>query len=168
MTPRIRDLGYNPGQSWLQPGPLNAITDVPGVRVGTHTLKIGEYDSAKPNASIVRTGVTVIQPRPDKSVWTDPTYCSIWALNGAGEMTGAHIVNEHGVMEAPIALCGTTHVGAVHEGLLRQVVERMPEKDEQGNEIPKTNVSSLYFHYHTSLTLQCRSCLSSQKHGTTV
>ncbi|MEX1311526.1 MAG: P1 family peptidase, partial [Candidatus Sulfomarinibacteraceae bacterium] len=49
--PRVRDLGVEPGV--LAPGPLNAITDVAGVRVGHHTLVEGES---------VRTGVTAILP----------------------------------------------------------------------------------------------------------
>jgi len=49
--PRIRDLGISPGV--LAPGPLNAITDVDGVRVGHRTLVDGDD---------VRTGVTAIVP----------------------------------------------------------------------------------------------------------
>ncbi|MBZ5525619.1 MAG: P1 family peptidase, partial [Acidobacteriia bacterium] len=51
QRPRARDLGIKPGV--LQPGPLNAITDVAGVRVGHTTLTQGEN---------VRTGVTAILP----------------------------------------------------------------------------------------------------------
>ena len=49
---RIRDLGLSPGV--LPTGPLNAITDVAGVRVGHATLVEGDA---------IRTGVTVILPR---------------------------------------------------------------------------------------------------------
>jgi D-aminopeptidase len=49
--PRAREIGLVVGT--LPPGPLNAITDVPGVRVGQTTLVRGET---------VRTGVTAILP----------------------------------------------------------------------------------------------------------
>ncbi len=50
---RLRDLGLRTGL--LPPGPLNAITDVPGVRVGHATVV---HDSP----SVARTGVTAIWP----------------------------------------------------------------------------------------------------------
>ena len=48
--PRARDLGLEPGV--LEPGPLNAITDVAGVRVGQRTITEG---------TAVRTGVTAVR-----------------------------------------------------------------------------------------------------------
>ena len=61
---RVRDLGITIGQ--YAPGPLNAITDVEGVKVGQRTLMSGE-GPLKPGEGPVRTGVTVVIPRED--VW---------------------------------------------------------------------------------------------------
>lgn len=87
-NPRIRDLGYSPGQDWLSPGPLNSITDVPGVEVGVVTLKSGTYDPSKPNEEqdVVRSGVTVIQPRAKDGVWIHPVFGRVLSFNGAGEV----------------------------------------------------------------------------------
>ena len=57
MTQRAQDLGIIIGQG--TPGPLNAITDVPGVRVGHASIHADLADGRS-----VRTGVTVIEPRP--------------------------------------------------------------------------------------------------------
>ena len=59
---RYRELGLTVGD--LAPGPLNAITDVDGVRVGVTTLVIGEGPLA-PGRGPVRTGVTVVVPHDD-------------------------------------------------------------------------------------------------------
>ena len=56
---RARELGITIGR--YQPGPLNAITDVAGVKVGQVTLSKGE-GKLKPGQGPVRTGVTVIVP----------------------------------------------------------------------------------------------------------
>ena len=75
--PRARDLGLPfPGT----PGPLNAITDVPGVEVGFCTL-------TDPSRSM-RTGVTAIIPR--RSSVPSPVWAGQFSLNGNGEMTGTH------------------------------------------------------------------------------
>jgi L-aminopeptidase/D-esterase-like protein len=65
---------------------LNAITDVPGVAVGFCTLT----DPAKK----MRTGVTAILPRP--STTPQPVWAGQYALNGNGEMTGTHWINDAG------------------------------------------------------------------------
>ncbi|HEU5423818.1 MAG TPA: P1 family peptidase, partial [Nitrolancea sp.] len=57
--PRARDLGVVLGT--LPPGPLNAITDVPGVLVGQVTLVAGQ-GALVPGVGPIRTGVTVILP----------------------------------------------------------------------------------------------------------
>ena len=58
---RLRDLGLSIGQ--LPPGPLNAITDVTGVRVGMTTLIAGDGPLVVGQGPI-RTGVTVVVPHP--------------------------------------------------------------------------------------------------------
>ena len=72
---RLRDLGITIGT--LPPGPHNAITDVPGILVGHHTLI---YD--EPRAA--RTGVTVIVPR-DGEIWADNVFAAFYSFNGNGE-----------------------------------------------------------------------------------
>jgi D-aminopeptidase len=105
---RLRDLGISIGV--LPPGPLNAITDVPGVRVGHATLIA---DGERP----ARTGVTVIVPR-DGNIWREPAMAGVHSFNGCGEMTGALWIQEAGLLETPIALTNTGSIGAVHEALL--------------------------------------------------
>lgn len=81
--PRARGLGITlPGN----PGPLNAITDVPGVEVGTVTLVDGD-GPLQVGHGPVRTGVTAILPRGRAGVG-QPCAAGWYSLNGNGEMTG--------------------------------------------------------------------------------
>lgn len=106
-VPRARDLGLPfPGQ----PGPWNAITDVAGVRVGFCTLT----DPARK----MRTGVTAILPRNDAGV-PIPLRAGHFTLNGNGEMTGTHWIDDSGQFIGPICLTNTHAVGAVHHGVTR-------------------------------------------------
>lgn len=104
---RLRDLGIAIGVH--PPGKHNAITDVPGVRVGHHTLSYDEPRTA-------RTGVTVIVPR-DGAIWSDNAFAGFHSFNGCGEMTGIHWVKESGLLTTPIAITNTGQVGTVHEAL---------------------------------------------------
>lgn len=81
----------------LEPGPRNAITDVPGVRVGHAQAASGE-----------RTGVTVVEPP------MLPAAAGIATVNGTGELTANLEVEERGLIETPIYLCGSHAVGVVH------------------------------------------------------
>ena len=107
MRARLRDLGIEIGL--LPPGPLNAITDVPGVRVG-HTTLI--YDEPH----VARTGVTVILAR-GVHIWDDYAPAGFHVLNGTGEMTGIHWLNESGLLCTPIALTNTHQVGLARDAL---------------------------------------------------
>lgn len=110
--PRARDLGLPfPGT----PGPLNAITDVPGVQVGFCTLT----DAARK----MRTGVTAILPRPDRGLPV-PVWAGHYALNGNGEMTGTHWIDDAGYMIGPVCITNTHGVGAVHHGATRWMIDR--------------------------------------------
>ena len=80
MKPRARDLNIRIGQ--LQPGPLNAITDVPGVRVG-HCDVRGRSAAGRD----IYTGVTLIEPRPG-SAGQQPCFAGVHVLNGNGDATG--------------------------------------------------------------------------------
>ena len=109
--PRARDLGLPfPGT----PGPLNAITDVPGVTVGLCTLT----DPARK----MRTGVTAILPRPGNE--PRPVWAGHFALNGNGEMTGTHWINDAGYFIGPVMITNTHGVGAVHLGATRWMIDR--------------------------------------------
>lgn len=102
---RLRELGIAIGD--LEPGTLNAITDVPGVRVG-HTTIIEGGD--------VRTGVTVVVPP------SLPAFAAPFRLNGNGEITGLQWMEESGLLTTPIALTNTHAIGAVHEALVAVAV----------------------------------------------
>ncbi|HZU13610.1 MAG TPA: P1 family peptidase [Chloroflexota bacterium] len=106
---RARDLGIIIGG--LPPGPNDALTDVAGVEVGYETIVRGED---------VRTGVTVILPFEGR----EPLFAAIHRLNGNGEMTGSHYIDEFGMLTSPIAITNTHSVGTVHEALVRYSVER--------------------------------------------
>ena len=110
--PRIRELGVRPGN--LSPGPLNAITDVHGVRVGHQTLVQGDS---------VRTGVTAILPH-DGNLFQSKVPAAVYVGNGFGKATGFLQVQELGLLETPIILTNTLSVGtavtAVVEWTLRQ------------------------------------------------
>lgn len=118
---RARALGLHLGQ--LEPGPLNAITDVPGVKVGHVTLMRGE-GALKPGEGPVRTGVTVIVPRDD--VWHQKVPAGAFVLNGTGEMTGLAWVAESGFLEYPIALTNTLNVPRVANGVISWMIRRYP------------------------------------------
>ncbi|TAM91649.1 S58 family peptidase [bacterium] len=108
----------------LAAGANDAITDVAGVRVGQITHIEGE-GRLRPGAGPVRTGVTAIIPRDD--LWHRKVPAAIWALNGNGEMTGAHWVNEAGMLEVPILLTDTLSVGRVDDGVVTWMIRRYPE-----------------------------------------
>ncbi len=118
---RARALGITVGR--YQPGPLNSITDVAGVKVGHVTLIRGE-GALKPGEGPVRTGVTVVIPRDD--VWNKKVPAGAFVLNGTGEMTGLAWVAESGFLEYPIALTSTLNVPRVANGVMNWMIARYP------------------------------------------
>lgn len=110
--PRARELGIRIGT--LPTGERNAITDVPGVRVGHETLVGGDS---------VRTGVTVLYPH-EGNPWEDPVFAGPHRLNGNGELTGLEWIRECGMLTSPIGLTNTHSVGVVHDALIAAEVER--------------------------------------------
>jgi D-aminopeptidase len=112
QSPRARDLGV-PFDGTT--GTLNAITDVPGVEVGTTTLIRGE-GALKVGDGPVRTGVTVVLPRGAKD--NDPVYAGWFSLNGNGEMTGTTWVEESGFLEGPAGITNTHSVGTVRDAMI--------------------------------------------------
>jgi len=122
--PRARQLGLPfPGET----GPLNAITDVPGLQVGYTTLIRGEGRLVVGEGP-VRTGVTAILPRGRDGL-ADPVAAAIHVLNGNGEMTGSHWIGEAGHMLGPVAITNTHSVGIVHHAVARRIVAGAAGRD---------------------------------------
>jgi D-aminopeptidase len=115
---RARELGIEIGTG--VPGPLNAITDVAGVRVGHTTLIEGE-GPLRVGRGPVRTGVTVILPH-DGNVWEESLFAGCHRLNGNGELTGLEWVRESGMLTSAIGLTNTHSVGVVHDALIAHEV----------------------------------------------
>jgi len=111
-APRARDLGVPFDGT---PGPLNAITDVPGIEIGNTTLISGETAIDAVDKA-VRTGVTTILPRGKQS--SDPVYAGWFSQNGNGEMTGTTWIEESGFLEGPVALTNTHSVGVVRDAII--------------------------------------------------
>jgi D-aminopeptidase len=114
--PRARDLGLAPGV--LPPGPLNAITDVDGVRVGHTTIVEGDA---------VRTGVTAIVPHGG-NVFQDKVAGAVFVGNAFGKLAGSTQVAELGTIETPVVLTNTLSVGAAIDAVVRYTLA------EPGNE----------------------------------
>ena len=106
-------------------GPLDAITDVAGVMVGQVTKIDGAPGTLVAGKGPVRTGVTVVLPNADP--WTKRVSAATFDLNGNGEMTGAHWVDEAGFLEVPIALTNTLDVGRVDDGVIDWLIAEHPE-----------------------------------------
>lgn len=104
MDVRPRELGIS---FWGTPGPGNAITDVPGVLVGYETLIEGQD---------IRTGVTAILPRGNN--FDRPCTAAFDVLNGNGEMTGCHWIQESGFLDSPILITNTHSVGIVRDTVI--------------------------------------------------
>jgi D-aminopeptidase len=104
--PRARDLGLSPGV--FSPGPLNAITDVAGVRVGQVTLVAGES---------VRTGVTAVLPHGG-NLFQEKVPGAVFVGNAFGKLAGSTQVRELGTLETPIVLTNTLAVGAAVEAVV--------------------------------------------------
>jgi D-aminopeptidase len=104
---RVRELGIEIGD--LEPGRLNAITDVAGTRVGHTTLIEGDD---------VRTGVTVVLPA------ALPLFAGAHRLNGNGELTGLEWVRESGLLTTPVAITNTFSVGVVRDAIVSYQHER--------------------------------------------
>jgi D-aminopeptidase len=108
--PRALDIGLHVGM--LPPGPLDAITDVAGVRVGQVTLIRGDS---------IRTGVTVVLP-PGDNIFRDKVPGAVYVGNAFGKLMGSTQVEELGEIETPIALTSTLNVPRVADALLDYVL----------------------------------------------
>lgn len=113
---RARALGIVTGT--LPTGPLNAITDVPGVLVGQTTVVIGDS---------VRTGVTAIRPTPG-NLFLERVPAAIYVGNGFGKLLGVTQVAELGELETPILLTCTLCVWRAADAMVTWLLEQ-PEMD---------------------------------------
>ena len=113
---RARAIGVDVGV--MTPGPLNAITDVAGVRVG-HTTVAGGTD--------VRTGVTAVLPHGG-NLFRQKVPAAIHVYNGFGKLAGLSQVNELGDIETPIVLTNTLSVGTAVTATVHYTLE------QEGNE----------------------------------
>jgi D-aminopeptidase len=117
---RARELGVVVGAG--TPGPLNAITDVAGVRVGHTTLIRGEGE-LRVGEGPVRTGCTVIVPP------AEPLFAGCHRLNGNGELTGLEWMRESGLLSSPVGLTNTHSVGVVRDALITYEVRSRPPRE---------------------------------------
>ena len=107
---RARDLGVKPGI--FAPGPVNAITDVAGVRVGQTTLTVGDS---------IRTGVTAILPH-DGNLFFDRVPAAVHIGNAFGKLVGSTQVEELGELETPILLTCTLCVWRAADALVDELI----------------------------------------------
>ena len=101
LQKRCRDYGLTVGE--LPAGPLNKISDVPGVLVGHATLDDARH----------KTGVSVVIPGAGDPFFQKPV-AAAFVLNGFGKTLGLMQVEELGVIETPIAITNTLNVGRIH------------------------------------------------------
>jgi D-aminopeptidase len=120
---RLRDLGITVGE--LPTGKNNAITDVPGVTVGHATL-------IKDSPRIARTGVTVIMPRAEHS-WHEYVFAGYHAFTGNGELTGAHWLDDSGMLCAPLGITNTFQAGMVRDALIDYACQRRLPRGESSD-----------------------------------
>jgi D-aminopeptidase len=116
QKPRARDLGISIGV--LPTGKLNAITDIPGVKVGHTTIIKGDT---------VRTGVTAILPH-DGNLFQQKVLAAIYTGNGFGKLAGVTQVQELGTLETPIILTNTLSVSTAMNAVIDYTLQ------QKGNE----------------------------------
>jgi L-aminopeptidase/D-esterase-like protein len=104
-------------------GPLDAITDVPGVAVG-HTTLISGSGKLRVGTGPVRTGVTAIFPRGTGDL--SEVFAGWFSLNGNGEMTGTAWIDDYGLLLYPITITNTNSVGTVRDAVIEWGRTRVP------------------------------------------
>jgi D-aminopeptidase len=129
--PRAREIGVVPGI--LPSGPLNAITDVPGVRVGQVTVREG---------ASIRTGVTAILPHGG-NLFRDKVPAAIHVGNGFGKLMGVTQVRELGEIETPIVLTCTLCVPRAADAVLDHMLAENPEARSVNPVVGETNDGAL-------------------------
>ena len=134
MGMKARELGFpfeNPCGKW------NAITDVAGVEVGFSTIIEGEPSlDTTPESAFARTGVTCILPRGHKA---SAVFAGRADLNGNGEMTGTHWIDDSGFLHGPVMITNTNSVGIVRDTTSKWMLDNdyfIPMTDGSGKPIP--------------------------------
>jgi D-aminopeptidase len=117
VRPRVSDLGLKVGI--LPSGPLDAITDVAGVEVGSTTIIRGDN---------IRTGVTAVLPHSG-NLYREKVPAGIFVGNGFGKLTGSTQVDEMGDIETPILLTSTTSVPRVADALVSYMLSLPGNED---------------------------------------
>lgn len=123
LRPRARDAGLKLGT--MEPGTLNAITDVPDVLIGHSTLIEGSGPLV-PGRGPVRTGVTVVLPHRG-NLFREKVPAAVFVLNGFGKCFGQEQIEEFGVIESPIAMTGTMNVGLVVDAVAQYSIATNPD-----------------------------------------
>ncbi len=118
MTQRLRDFGLICGIQ--QPGPLNAITDVSGIRVGHFTLNEGN----------LRTGFTALLPH-DGNLFRRKVRAAVDVINGFGKSAGLMQLAELGQIETPLLLGNTLSVGTGFDALVTRALAENPDIGRQ-------------------------------------
>ena len=108
---------YGIGLSGFNPGPLNAITDVCGVKVGHCSVVSGDE---------VRTGVTAVLPHPG-NIFKEKVPAAVEIINGFGKAVGLVQISELGEIETPIILTNTLSVGRALDALVEYKLKRNPD-----------------------------------------
>ncbi len=115
--PRARDVGVIVGT--IQPGPLNAITDVAGVRVGQVTISEGDA---------IRTGVTAILQHPGNT-FLERVPAAVHIANAYGKLVGATQVRELGELETPVLLTCTLCVWRAADAMVDWLIKQPGMQD---------------------------------------
>lgn len=109
-----RDWGLIP--TGMKTGAMNALTDVPGIRVG-------HCDIRGPG---LMTGVTAIIPH-GKDIFRLRPRAAVEVINGFGKSAGLMQVAELGTIETPVLLTNTFGVAACTETLIRRAIADNPQ-----------------------------------------
>src|SRR2546430_8719957 len=111
------------------PGPLNSLTDVPGVLVSTQSIHLPKTTSSdgKVVHHEVNTGVTTILPRAD--FFDHACHAGYFSFNGSGEMTGSHWLNETGTLNTPIIITNSFAIGSCYSGIYEYCVREYKDTD---------------------------------------
>lgn len=126
--PRVRDHGIVVGR--LPTGPLNAVTDVPGVRVGHTTVWAGGD-----TGPVARTGVTALWPH-DGNPFAERVYAATSTFNGYGVLTADLVIDEWGLLGSPVILCDTANLGTAYTAVVRHVHDTDPEAGREDVVMP--------------------------------
>lgn len=121
--PRAREFGIVTGI--MEPGELNAITDVSGVRVGHVTLIKGED---------IRTGVTAILPHGG-NIFQEKVPAAVYIANAFGKLMGSTQIEELGNIETPVVLTNTLSVPTAADGVIDYILS-LPGNERVGSVNP--------------------------------